>query len=366
MSLPQSHLLFTGSYAATDQPGLRAFSFDTTSGALSQLGSYTGLHNPSFIVAHPNGRWLYAVSETSEQPDGTQGGGVCALAISSDAAGQISFALINSQSSGGGWPCHLTIDASGRWLLAANYGGGNVVVLPIREDGGLGPRSGFVQHQGSGPNAARQEGPHAHSTIVSPDNRFVIVADLGIDRLAIYRLDAVAGTLASHGWGLARPGAGPRHMAFHPGGRLLYVANELDCTVSVYSYDPASGMLEEQQALDTLPPGAPASTVADIHLNPAGDKLLVSNRGHNSLAVFAIEADGMLRAMTIAPCGGDWPRNFAIAPSGDFVLVANQYSSTLDVLPLGGAASVGEAVDHAAIAGASCVQFGPSRSGALD
>ena len=361
MPLEQSQLLFTGSYAAADQPGIRAFSFDEANGELHPLGAYSGLNNPSFVLAHPNGRWLYAVSEASEQPDGTSGGGVWALQIETDSSGLISFAPLNCQPSGGNGPCHLSLDTNGRWLLVANYGSGSVSVLPIRNDGSLGPRSGQAQHQGSGPNPTRQEGPHAHSTIVAPDNRFAIVADLGIDRLAIYRFDATVGTLTHHGWGLARPGAGPRHMAFHPGGRLLYVANELDCTVSVYSYDPATGLLEEQQAFDTLPPSAPESTVADIHLTAAGDRLLVSSRGHNSLAVFTLDAEGMLHTAAIAPCGGDWPRNFALAPSGSFVLVANQYSGTLSLLPLGGATPVGEAVGHTAVAGISCVQFGSSR-----
>jgi 6-phosphogluconolactonase len=350
--------LYTGSYADPDAPGIRAFTFDAATGGLTPCGSYTGLAKPSFIALHPNGRWLYSVSESGGENPGT----VWALALAEDAAGQVQFTALNSQPSGGDWPCHLCFDRSGRWLFVANYGGGNGSVFPLNEDGSLGTASATVQHSGSGPNRDRQDGPHAHSTIVAPDNRFAIIADLGIDKLAIYRFDADGGALELHGWGLARPGAGPRHMAFHPTGEVLYVANELDCTVSVYRYHAENATLEEVQSLPTLPPDAPETTVADIHLAADGKRLYVSNRGHNSLAVYAVDGAGMLQSLGTASCGGNWPRNFALAPDGGYVLVANQYSSQLSVLPVQTEGEpLGVAIAQVEIDGVSCVQFASSK-----
>ncbi|MCI0394617.1 MAG: lactonase family protein, partial [Chloroflexi bacterium] len=204
----------------------------------------------------------------------------------------------------------------------------------------------------------RQERPHAHSTIFAPDNRFVIVADLGMDELLVYAFDSSAGKLHPQVQTATRPGAGPRHMVFHPGGRRLYVANELDSTVTVYHYEPNDGGLREQQRVDTLPPGAPENAVADIHLSPAGGRVYVSNRGHDSIAVFDVAPDGRLARIAVAPCGGQWPRHFTLAPGGRFILVANQYSDELVALPLlAGPEAIGPPVARAAVRQPSCVQF---------
>ncbi len=351
--MPSSFIL-AGGYAPADKPGIHAFAFDETTGALTALGAFAGVRNPSFLMAHPNGRWLYSVSETAQGSDGAPGG-VCALSFQ---RAPFTMQLLNQQPSGGDWPCHLTLDATGRWLFVANYGTGSARAFPIQADGALGELTAHVQHSGSGPNAQRQEGPHAHSTTLTPDNRYAIVADLGIDQLVMYAFDSTSGSLTRHGAMSTHPGAGPRHATFHPNGRTLYMANELDGTVSVCDYDAAAGALRVTQTLPTLPPDAPENTVADIHFAAASNRLYVSNRGHNSLAVYAADPDGKLTLLTIASCGGNWPRNFALAPAGGFVLVANQYDNEIAVLPLHpGGDEVGPAVARAAVAGASSIQF---------
>lgn len=348
-----SHITFMGGYATANQPGLRAFTFDTDTGALTFLGEASGVLNPSFLVAHPNRRWLFAVSETGQASDQVAGN-VWALKID-DAP----FAIhaVNHQPSGGDWPCHLALDATGQWLFVANYGTGNAGVFPVLADGALGEMSDQVQHSGSGPNAQRQEGPHAHSVTLTPDKGFVIVADLGLDQLVIYKFDATLGKLIPHGHAQAQPGAGPRHLAFHPSGQYLYAANELDSTITLYDYDAAHGALSARQTLPTLPAGAPDNIVADIHVAESGQRVYVSNRGHNSLAAFDIGGDGSLTLAAISPCGGNWPRNFALAPGGRFVLVANQYSNEVSVLPLLDTGAVGPAVTRVAVIGASCIKF---------
>jgi 6-phosphogluconolactonase len=343
-------------YAPKDQTGIYAFGFDHATGALGAVGSFAGVENPSFAVVHPTQPWLYAVSETSAN-DGAPGA-VWALRFEHDGT---SFERINQQASGGDYPCHLALDATNRWLLVSNYGSGTVGVLPVGDDGSLGGMTELVQHRGSGPNKARQEGPHAHSATWTPDNRFVIVADLGIDQLVMYAFDHQAGTLMPHKEINTRPGAGPRHLAFHPSGEQVYVANELANTVAMYAYDAGNGTLNEQQTLPTLPEGAPENTVADIHIAPDGSRVYVSNRGHNSIAVYDVAPSGQLALVAITPCGGDSPRNFALAPGGEWLLVANQNSNGVVVLPLNNAAEpIGAAIGHAVVLQPSCVQWVPA------
>lgn len=348
-------LVFVGGYAAAGQPGLHAFTFEEKTGALAALGSFAGVTNPSFLVVHPNQPWLYAVSETS-QSDGAPGG-VWAFSFERE---PFAIRARNQQPSGGDWPCHLQLDATGKWLFVANYGTGSASVLPILADGSVGERSDHVQHSGSGPDKQRQEGPHAHSTTLTPDNGYALIADLGLDQVVIYEFDAALGRLTVHGQMQARPGAGPRHLAFHPNGRMLYVANELDSTVSACEYDAIKGSLREVQTLETLPPGAPENTVADIHISASAGRLYVSNRGHNSIAVYGVDKDGELTRLAVPACGGNWPRNFALAPDGRFVLVANQYSNEVCVMPLEiGAGEIGAPVARVAVPGAACIQFLP-------
>ena len=354
MSSTTTHQLYAGSYATAEQPGIYTYVFNETNGTLTPGGSFTGVTSPSFVLRHPNGQWFYAVSETRQKTDGVAGS-VWALRYLAESD---SFEVINHQISGGDWPCHLAIDATGRWLLVSNYGSGSVGVLPIQQNGALGDLSCLVQHQGSGPNSARQEGPHAHSATFSPDQRFVIITDLGVDALITYIFDAHTGQLHTPHRTATRPGAGPRHLAFHPNGDYVYVANELDNTVAAYTYDPAAGILTEQQVIATLPEHAPENTVADIHISSAGDRLYVSNRGHDSIATFALKTQGELELLSIQSCGGRCPRNFAISPNDQFLLVANQESHELVVLPiLNAPEALGATVSQVPLKGASCVQF---------
>ncbi len=349
------YLLYAGSYAIADSPGISAFTFDALSGKQSAIWLFAGIVSPSFIVAHPNGRWLYAVSETSQETD-SKSGEVWALALPQ--ATETEPRSLNHFASGGDWPCHLVIDGTGQWLLVSNYATGSLGVFPIQEDGTLGPMTDLIQHQGKGTNPERQAGPHAHSAIFTPDNRFVIVADLGIDQLAMYAFDAATGRLHTHTQIHARPGSGPRHMAFHPRGQQFYVAHELDNTVVVYNYDPERGELIVQQRLETLPPGVAENTVAHIALAPASKRLYVSNRGHDSVAVFAIAEDGRLERVAVKACGGRWPRHFAITPDERFLCVANQQSDEVTILPiLDEAKTLDEPLTRIAVPGASCVQI---------
>ncbi len=349
-----SHEVYVGSYATADQPGIYAFAFDDATGELTAYGTFTGIVNPSFLLVHPNGRWLYAVSETSQQENGTVGA-VWAFRRTREAG---SIEPINHQSSGGDAPCHLEIDPTGRWLLVSNYSSGSAGVLPILEDGSLGKMTDLVQHSGSGPRTDRQEGAHAHSATFTPDQRFVVVADLGIDALLVYAFDSQVGRLLVHTRTATRSGAGPRHIAFHPDGKHVFVANELDNTVAVYNYDVTSGELHEWQVIDTLPPDAPESYVADIHVSPDGKRVYVSNRGHESIAIFEVGSDGRLALIAIRPCGGRFPRNFALAPGNHFLLVANQHSGDVAVLPIQeNAEVVGAPISHTIVRGASCVHF---------
>lgn len=354
MLLSTRSFFFAGGYAAPEQPGIHSFAFDESNGQLTASGSFTGINAPSFLIAHPNGRWLYAVSETGQDSHGAFGE-VWAFQFQRE---PFSIQPINHQSSRGDWPCHLQLDATGQWLLATNYGTGNAGLYPLQPDGSLGEMTDFVQHHGKGPNTARQEGAHAHSSVFTPDNRFAIIADLGIDQLVIYQLDSSTGKLLPHSSVNARPGAGPRHLAFHQNGKWMYAANELDNTVTHYDYDSTKGSLTEKQSLPTIPSDSPESTVADIHVSATGKRLYVSNRGHDSIAVYDLNGDGSLEMVSIQSSGGNCPRNFALAPGGKFLLAANQNSNEVCVLPiLEGTQALGAPVDRAVVTGASCIQF---------
>ncbi len=335
-----------GSYAQSSQTGIYMGQFAAASGTLTLTATHSGISNPSFVIGHPNGRWLYAVSETRE-------GQVWALQWDGE-----TLQPLNYQTSGGDDPCHLQLDETGQWLAVANYSSGSVTVLPIRPDGSLGEMTSHVQHSGHGPQTQRQEKAHAHSTLFTPDNQGLLVADLGIDAVVRYAFAAATGHLSLQGQIVSRPGAGPRHMAFDRRGRILYVANELDNTVAVYHH--AQGVLQAQQTIDTIPPGALANTVAHIQLSPDGERVYVSNRGHDSVAMFAAAADGQLTSLATLSCGGACPRHFTLSPDGRFLLVANQNSHNVAVLSTGDRPEKsGDTVGNLPIAQASCVQFIP-------
>jgi 6-phosphogluconolactonase len=313
-------LLYVGTYTES----IYLVRMDRRSGELLRVGSVNAGANPSFLAIHPNERVLYAVNEVEH-------GTVSAFAIAR-ASGALT--RLNEQPSGGGAPCFVSVDQSGRALLVANYAGGSVALLPIQASGALAPAAHVVQHTGKGPNAERQEAPHAHCILPDPSNGFALAADLGVDRVFVYRLD-VGGKSLNHvegGDAGMRPGAGPRHLAFHPTLPLVFVANELDSTVATLRFDAERGTLSPQDTLSTVPAGWTGTNYpADIHVAASGRTLYLSNRGHNSIAVFVAESTGALALEQVVSTEGDWPRNFSLDPSGRWLLVANQRSGSVVV-----------------------------------
>ncbi|MBN1359517.1 MAG: lactonase family protein [Sedimentisphaerales bacterium] len=333
--------------------GIYRSELDLDTGALSNPVLASEAANPSFIEIHPSGKFLYAVSE------GNGPGRVGAYAIDADTG---DLTLLNRQPSGGSGPCHVSLDHAGRNALVANYGSGSVSVIPIRLDGSLAEPTGFVQHAGSSVNRQRQRGPHAHSINASPDDRFAFVADLGIDKIMIYRLDVEAGTIVANDppFVALAPGSGPRHSAFAPDGRHVYVINELAGTVTAFDYDASSGALTAIQTISTLPAGFDGTnSCAEIRVHPSGVFLYGSNRGHDSLVVYRIDpAQGTLSFVEHETAGIKTPRNFNIDPSGTFCLVANQGSDSVVVFRVNAKTGVLEPTAHnVAVAKPVCIRF---------
>jgi 6-phosphogluconolactonase len=334
LQMSKNLLVYIGTYtrSAPGEPhraeGIYAYRLDSVTGALSFVGAARGLANPAFLALDPQRRFLYSVCEV-EKPDSRPIGAVSAFAI--DRLSGL-LAPLNQQLTHGEGPCYVSVDSTGKWLLAANYRSGNATVFPIQADGSLGAAASVVQHQGSSIHPERQAGPHAHCVIPDPGNRYALVADLGLDRIMLYHFDTTHGMLTPNDppWAASRPGAGPRHLTFHPNGRFFYSVNELDSTVIAWTYDATRGALQELQTLTTLPSDfAGVSYVAHVQVTPSGRFLYVSNRGHDSLAVFAIDESGALTPVAHAPTLGQWPRHFALDPTGKLLLAANQYSNTV-------------------------------------
>jgi 6-phosphogluconolactonase len=327
--------VFVGTFTRTvphgrgQAEGIAVLRLDPATGGLTPVQTVPDVANPSFLALHPRRPLLYAVNAVPEQ-DGRPGGSVSAFAVD-PATGGLTF--LNRQPSHGAGPCHVSVDRSGRWAFVANFGGGSIAALPIREDGSLGPATDTVQHVGSSVHPERQRGPHAHSINLDPDNRYALVADLGLDRVMIYRLDLERGALPPNDppWTATAPGAGPRHVDFHPNGRHVFVINEIDSTLTAYDYDAARGTLGEIQTVSTLPEGfAGANSTADVHVHPSGRFVYGSNRGHDSLVIFAVDpATGRMSYVGHEPTHGRTPRNFAIDPTGAFLFAANQDSDTI-------------------------------------
>jgi 6-phosphogluconolactonase len=322
-------LIYVGTYTKVGHPGrgradgVYVYQVDPQSGALTHLHTVPDVANPSFIAFHPNGRLVYTVNEALET-DGHPGGGVSAFARDPE-TGDLTF--INREPSHGTDPCHLSVDPTGSNVLVANYSSGSVAVFPIDETGRLSPVSYVDQHSGSSVNQKRQQGPHAHAIVVDPSGKFALSPDLGMDQIFVYRL-AANGQLEHNepiGTQVA-PGEGPRHLDFHPTKPIVYVINELGSSVSTFAWDAAAGTLNELQNVSTLPEGyAGETTCADIHVAPSGHFVYGSNRGHDSIAAFAIDdATGTLTPIGHTSTGGQTPRNFAIDPSGRFLFAANQ------------------------------------------
>ncbi|MCL4545539.1 MAG: lactonase family protein [Chloroflexi bacterium] len=327
-------LVFAGTYTrgsagdGSSSEGIYTFRLDEATGALDPVGTARNVTNPSFLALHPSGSFLYAVSEMGGEGSERRGG-LAAFRVETN--GRLTY--LNTESTRGNGPCHVSVDSSGRWALVANYASGSLAVLSIQSDGRLGAAVSFIQNEGSSVHPQRQEGPHAHSIYHVPGSDLVLANDLGLDRVLVFRLDAATGALRPNDspWVAARPGAGPRHLAIHPSRNHVYVINELDCTVAVYSFDPASGKLIPGQVISTLPAGFTGeSYCAEVQLSPDGRFLYGSNRGHDSLAVYNVSGDGaMLTLVGHLSTGGKWPRNFGIDPSGRYLLAANQRSRSI-------------------------------------
>jgi 6-phosphogluconolactonase len=328
MPASSHYYLYVGTYTGPNSKGIYAFRYDASQLALEPLGAVGEMPRPSFLALSPDRRFLYAVSELGN--DGKSEGYVYAFAIES-ATGKLAF--LNRQPSGGGGACHLVVDKSGKFLLVANYGSGSAASFPLKPDGSIGDRISKIQFDGSGPNSARQRGPHAHAVVLSPDNRFLFVPDLGTDRVQILRFDSSNGSLARNTPAevAVKPGAGPRHFAFSPDGRFAYVLCEMGSLVVAFRYDSSTGRLTEIQSASTLPDGfAGENNSAEIVVDPDGRFLYASNRGHDSVAVFSIDREtGKLERIQIESTQGRTPRNFTIDPIGRHLLVADQDSNRI-------------------------------------
>lgn len=326
-----SHVLYVGTYTGGKSKGIYLFDWDAASGKLTDRGVVAETKNPTFLALHPSAPFLYAVSEIGDF-NGKKTGAVASFRVDEKTGG---LTLLNRQPSGGGGPCHVVTDKAGKHLFVANYGGGSVAALPIQADGQLAPPSSVIQHKGSSANPGRQKEPHAHSINLDAANRFAFAADLGTDYVYVYRFDAGSGKLTPNdpiGPKMA-PGAGPRHFAFHPDGKHAFVINELLLTLTSFRYDADKGVLSEIETLSTLPKDTPRKgSTAEVVVHPSGKWVFGSNRGHDSIAVFAF--DGEKAKLRHVGNFGDTvkePRNFVLDPSGNFVLVGNQRGDSITV-----------------------------------
>jgi 6-phosphogluconolactonase len=322
-------LFGTGEVLQGKGKGIYCYDLDAANGQLKLTGTTTGVTNPSYLALDPQQQFLYAVNELKmfeNAPTGT----VSAFSVDS-ATGALKF--LNKRPTSGTDPCHVILAGDGRLVFVANFMSGSVSVFPVARDGSLEEASDFIQHAGSSVDPKRQKGPHAHSTVLDAESRFALVPDLGLDKVVIYRIDRERGKLRpnSHPWAMARPGAGPRHVAFHPSGKFVYLINELDCTIVAFSFNRDSGLLEELQNVPTLPADFHgANSCADLQVGPAGNFLYGSNRGHDSIVIYKIDTQtGRLSYVGHESTRGRNPRSFAIDPTGTFMLAANQSSDNL-------------------------------------
>jgi 6-phosphogluconolactonase len=354
-TVPATHegkyIFYVGTYTeeGSKSKGIYAYGYDPETTQITPLGLAAETTNPSWITISPNGRFLYAVNEVQNYK-GPNSGGLSAFSIDRDKGGRATGKLtfLNEVATRGADPCYVSVDKTGKYALVANYTGGSVAVFPIREDGSLGEAVTFVQHTGHGTNPQRQEGPHAHSIDLSPDNRFAYVDDLGLDELLVYKFDSAKGSLTPNNPPFAKldPGSGPRHFALSPDGKFAYVVSEMQGTVTAFSNDAATGTLQRLQTISTLPkykiprPEDFKRVIedAEIEIHPSGKFLYASNRGNsdsidsNSIAIFTVDAEkGTLTLREITPTFGKTPRSFEIDPTGTRLFVANQQSNNISV-----------------------------------
>ena len=342
---PQAYHVYFGTYtnAKTESQGIYRSRLDVATGRLSPAELAAPAKDPAFLALHPNGKFLYALDESSD-PKRTPTTGLSAYAIDPTTG---ALTLLNQQSPGGPGPCHLAVDATGQTLLVANYSGGSVSAISLQPDGRLGALGSIVTHTGSSVNPGRQKAPHAHGIYFAPDNRFAFAPDLGIDRVIAYRITPATAQLTLHpsspsapptavtAGTVLPPGSGPRHLTFHPTGKFVYVINELLCTMTAFAYDSAAGTLTSLQTISTLPPGESipkGTSTAEVQVHPNGRFLYGSNRGANTLVVYAIdEKTGLLTHIENVSTLGKTPRHFALDPTGTWLLAENQDSSTVAV-----------------------------------
>ena len=331
-----SHVYF-GTYTNGAGKGIYRARLETATGRLSELQLAVEARDPAFLAVHPNGKFLYAIDERSDPKRDSTPAGISAYALD-PTSGRLT--LLNRQSAGASGPCHLAVDHTGRAVLVANYACGGAAALPIRADGSVGEPASVVPHAGRSVNPARQTAPHAHAIVVAPDNRFALVPDLGIDRVVVYQLDAARAMLTPQpaGDALLPAGSGPRHLAFHPSGRFVYVINELFCTMAAYRWDAKDGRLQEAAIVSTLPAGTkvePGYSTAEVVAHTSGKFLFGSNRGHDTIVTFAVDANtGWLTPVAHASTQGKTPRHFGVDPSGRWLLAENQDSGTVVVFAI--------------------------------
>lgn len=328
-------LVFISAFASGDKAAIHAFAFDSQQGKLKPLHRTTDLQNPFFLAIAPDKLHLYAID--TAKFGGPENGFVAAYAI--DGRGG-DLKRLNKASTRGTASCYLSVDATNKTVLVANYATGSVAALPVRSDGSVEEAASFFQHEGSSVNPERQKGPNAHSIVISPDNRFVLAADLGIDKIMIYRLDASKAELKSNEaqpFVKQKPGSGPRHITFHPNGKVVYVINELANTVTVFDYAADIGRLTEKQTISTLPGDfSGRSYTADVKVTPDGKFLFGTNRGHDSIASYRIADDGTLTLLKIDPSLSKGPQNLLITPDGRWLLSANMPGNNVVVFGIDG------------------------------
>lgn len=324
-------LVYFGTYTGGKSKGIYVSRFDSSTGKLSEPKLAAETKNPSFFALHPGGKFLYAVGEVNSV-QGQPAGAVNAYSLDAKTG---KLVALNQQASGGTGPCHVSVDASGRCAMVANYGSGSIAALSIKPDGSLGVAATIIQHVGSSVNPKRQAGPHAHFIIPSPDNRFALACDLGLDKVLVYQLDPANARLSTHNPASAGVphGSGPRHLAFSPDGKSAYVINEMALTITGFSYDAAHGNFFEVQNVSTVPGDyvvTDKDSTAEVAVHPSGKFVYGSNRGHDSIAVFAVDAKtSKLTLVQNESTQGKTPRHFAIDPSGKWLLAENQNSDSV-------------------------------------
>ncbi len=314
---------FVGTYTSPDgSKGIYRAQLNTTTGEISAPTLAAETSSPSFVALHPNGKFLYSVDESSK-------GAASAFAIEGN-----SLRLLNTEKFDGVNPCHLTVDPSGKNLLTAAYTGGTLVSLPIKADGSLGMFTSLFQNRGSGPDKSRQEKPHMHSVYTDPRGKFAYACDLGTDEVLMFEYNSSTGSFSNKKAFKVPAGGGPRHLVLHPTKNFLYVNNEMTLGVTTFGWDSKTGTMSALQTISTVPAGTPTegNSTAEIALHPNGKWLFVSNRGHDSIAVFAVQADGTLKLVEISPAGVKTPRGFGLDPKGQWLVVGGQNSNDLTSL----------------------------------